>query len=315
MLQTRKILVGLDGSEQDATLISFINYILKSSPVEHIYFLNVISKVSHLADDNIQAKKIDDAAIHAQKDKLRKKIEEGVEHDDSVQIHLEVIKGNVLKEFLRFQTLEDIDIIIAGRKKNLKGSGSLNRKLARRAACNLIVVPEDYNPGLKKLIVPVDVAHFNVDALADYSKQALDYAIYISRSNNNEIEIICQNVYAVPSGFHTTGKSFEEFGDIMKENCRKSFETWLEGIDHQGVPITPVYDLKKDRTFGEIIHKTANEHNANGVIIGAKGRSAASSLFMSCSAEDLIRIVDYLPLTIVRPKGVTSGLFASMREL
>lgn len=315
MLETRKILVGLDGTEQDRTLITFINYILKSSPVEHIYFLNVISKVAHLADDAIQAKKIDDAAIRAQKDLLRKKIEEGIQHDDSVQIHLEVIKGNVLREFLRFQSVEDIDIIIAGRKKNLSGGGVLNRKLARRAACNLIVVPEGYTPGLQKLIVPVDVAHFNIDAQADYSKQALDYAIYVSRSNNNNIEIICQNIYAVPSGFHTTGKTFEEFGEIMKENCRQSFDTWLQTIDHEGVPITPVYDLRKDRSFGEIIHNTADKHQANGVIIGAKGRSAASSLFMSCTAEDLIRIVDYLPLTIVRPKGVTTGLFASLREL
>lgn len=315
MIKTRKILVGLDGSEMDRTLLRFINYTLKSSPVEHIYFCNVISKPSHLADDGIQAKKIDDAAIKNRKEKLDALLKELITEESQAQIHLEVIKEVPAKYFLQFAKKEDIDIIITGRKKSLKGGGALNLKLARRAACNLIVVPEGYEPGLKKLIVPVDVAHFNIDALADYSKQAIDYAIYVSRSNNNQIEVICQNVYSVPTGFHCTGKTYEEFGEIMRQNCVDAFEKWIDTIDHEGVPITPVYTLKKNLSYGEIIRNTAIEHEVNGIIIGAKGRSASSSLFMSSSAEDLIRNIDYLPLTIIRPKGVTVGVLSSLREL
>lgn len=315
MLITRKILVGLDGSEMDKTIMSFINYILKSSPVEHIYFLNVINKVAHLADDGIQAKKISEAALKERESKLRKRLDESIETETDAQFHLEVKKGNPSKEFLLFAAKEDIDVIITGRKKTLKGSNTLNLKLARRAACNLVVVPEGYNPGLKKLLVPVDVAHFNIDALADYSKQAIDYAIYISRSNNNEVEIVCQNVYSVPTGFHTSGKSFEQFAEVMKENSEKAFEAWIQTIDCEAVPITPVYSLKHNLSYGEIIKATAVEHDVNGIIIGAKGRSASSSIFMASTAEDLIRNIDYLPLTIVRPKGVTVGLFSSLREL
>lgn len=315
MLVTKKILVGLDGSQMDQTLISFINYILLSSPVEHIYFLNVINKVQHLADDGIQAKKIDEAAIKIRKEKLGQKIKEGIKNHSNAQMHIEVIKGNPVKEFLQFMEEEDIDIVITGRKKDLAWGGVLNKKLARRAACNLIVIPESYTPGLKKLLVPVDVAHFNIDALADYSKQAIEYAIYVSRSNNNQVEIVCQNVYSVPTGFHSTGKTFEQFGEIMRENSVKAFESWLKGIDHEGVPIMPVYSLKKDLSYGEIIRKTAEEQDIDGIIIGAKGRSSSSSIFMSSSAEDLIRNIDYLPLTIVRPKGVTVGFFSSLREL
>ncbi len=315
MLVTKKILVGLDGSEMDQKLITFINYILLSSPVEQIYFLNVISKVQHLADDGIQAKKIDEAAINTRKENLRKSIDSGITNVTNAEMHIEVIKGNPSKEFLRFMSGQDIDIVITGRKQKIVGGGTLNKRLARRAACNLIVVPESYKPGLKKLLVPVDVAHFNIDALADYSKQAIEYAIYVSRSNDNEIEIVCQNIYAVPSGFHSTGKTYEQFGEIMKGNCEKAFNHWLEGIDHEGVPITPVYDLKRELSYGEIIRRTAEEHDIDGIIIGAKGRSSSSSLFMSSSAEDLIRNIDYLPLTIVRPKGVTVGILSSLREL
>jgi nucleotide-binding universal stress UspA family protein len=315
MIITKKILVGLDGSKMDPTLVSFINYILLSSPVEHIYFLNVISKVKHLADDGFQAKKIDEAALLNRKNNLQKILESGITNESDAQIHLDVIKGTPYKEFLNFIKKEDIDVVITGRKKELTGGGELNKRLARRATCNLILIPEGHVPNLRKLLVPVDVAHFNIDASADYSTQAINYANYISRSNDNEIEIVCQNIYSVPTGFHYTGKSFEEYGNIMRQNCVDAFEKWIKEIDTEGVPITPVYTLKRDLSFGEIIRQTSSEHDVSGIIIGAKGRSASSSIFMSSSAEDLIRNIDYLPLTIVRPKGVSVGVLSSLREL
>ncbi len=315
MLVTKKILVGLDGSEMDQTLITFINYILKSSPAEHVYFLNVVSKIEHLADDGIQAKKIDDIAINNNKVVLQHLIDQGITTKSNAQIHLEVVKGAPAKIFLRFVEKNDIDIIITARKKDDIGGGTLNNRLARRAPCNLIIVPEGYKPGLQKLLVPVDVSHFNVDSQADYSKKAIEYAIYVSRSNDNRIEVICQNVYSVPSGFRSTGKTFEQFSEIMRNNCKNSFEQWLESIDYEGVPITPVYSLMKDKSYGQIIKETALEHRADGIVIGAKGRSSVSSIFMSSSAEDLIKNIDYLPLTIVRPKGITVGIFSSLREI
>ena len=151
MLVTKKdILVGLDGSQMDQTLISFINYILLSSPVEHIYFLNVINKVQHLADDGIQAKKIDEAAIRIRKEKLGQKIKEGIKNHSNAEMHIEVIKGNPVKEFLQFMEEEDIDIVITGRKKDLAGGGVLNKKTRQKSRLQFDCHSGKLYAGIKK---------------------------------------------------------------------------------------------------------------------------------------------------------------------
>ena len=162
-------------------------------------------------------------------------------------------------------------------------------------------------PELTKLLLPID--------FSDYSKQALEYAIYISRSNQNKIELICLNVYQVPTGYHYSGKTYEAFAEIMKENAYKEFTTWISRIDTEGIKITPVFVLDRNDNFGQVVRREVEDRQASGVIIGAKGRSATSAIFIGSTAEKLVTAIDYLPLTIVRPIGKTSGVLESLADL
>lgn len=307
MLRTKKILIGLDGSEMDRTLVEFISYISQSSPVEDIYFINVVKKLNEVAIPGLDIDQIDELVVDNHREKLEKDLKANLTGEISAKIHLIVENGSKSREFLKVIDDQKIDIVVLGSKKDSLGSGILNQRLAVRAACNLIVIPEGYQPGLKRLLVPLD--------FSDYSKMALEYAVYISRSNNNAVEIICQSIYSVPQGYHYSGRSYEGFAEIMKNNIEKEYHAWVSRIDVKEVPITPVFSFNRQESFGEIVRKVVEEKKVNGVIIGAKGRSAASALFIGSTAEKLIRAIDYLPLTIVRPVGKTAGILESLGEL
>ena len=305
MLPIKKIVVGVDGSAMDDTLISFISFILSSSPVQEVYFMNIISSPEDIAgiDNGAMASDL----VSHQKKALQKKLDSIGEDVSKVKVELIVKKGHVLKEVLRFVTERDVDIVISGNKKASPGSGVFNMRLARRAPCSLIVIPEGHTPRLKKLLLPID---FSI-----HSKLALEYAVYISRSNDNKVEIICQNVYQVPTGYHYSGKSYHEFSEIMKENARKEYNQWVSQIDTEGVPVLTEFTLDDKDEFGRVIKETAMSMDVSGVIIGAKGRTAASALFIGSTAEKLVQAIDYLPLTIVRKKGSNATVLESIREL
>ena len=307
MQPVKKILVGLDGSEMDQTLIQFVSYIMRSSPAEDIYFMNVVKNLDDTSFSRPEIKKFGEEAVKAQKQQIESEIDAILDDDHKAKVHAIVKVGPAFREFLKFINSESIDIVILGNKKNSHGSGTLNQRLARRAPCNLVVIPEGHTPQLSKLLLPID--------FSDYSKQALEYAIYISRSNDNQIELICQYIYEVPSGYHYSGKSFEEFAEVMKKNAQKQFKQWVSKIDTEGIKITPVYCLDENEDFGQIVKGLALQQKVSGIIIGAKGRSATSAIFIGSTAEKLISAIDYLPLTIVRPKGVTAGLIESISEL
>ena len=304
MLVTRKILVCLDGSEMDETLLSFASFIMQSSPAEEIYFMQVIANLSEIAGLNL--KKLDDEALKTRQSEIEALTKEKVEPGNAKVIAV-VKKGHPFKEVLRFLESKSIDVVISGNKKKAKGSGVFNMRLARRAPCSLIVIPENHSPSLTKLLIPID---FSL-----HSQLALEYGVFISKSNDFKVEIICQNVYQVPTGYHYSGKSFAEFGEIMKENSKKEYDAWVSEINTENAPIKVEFTLDDKDDFGKAIRDVAMGENVSGILVGAKGRTAASALFIGSTAEKLIQAIDYLPLTIVRQKGANASVLESLREL
>jgi nucleotide-binding universal stress UspA family protein len=186
-------------------------------------------------------------------------------------------------------------------------SGVIAQRLARRASCKLLIIPESHKPSLERILVPID--------FSEYSRQALEYAIYISRNNAGKVEIICQNVYNVPVGYHYTGKSYAEFAEVMKRNAERNFNKFISDIDTEGTRITPVYSLDTNDDFTTDICDMAREKDVSGIIIGAKGRSATTALFIGSMAEKLMQVVKDYPLTVVRPKGKTAGIMEALLEI
>ncbi len=305
MLETRRILVCLDGSKMDETIMSFVSFILTSSPAEEVYFMNVIQTLADLKDPSFS--KLNDEVVKFQKEQIHKYLQSSIPSDTSANLKVIVKKGNPFKEVIKCLEKENIDVAISGNKWQSKGSGIFNQRLARRAPCSLIVVPEGHTPEMKKLLIPID---FSV-----HSRMALEYGIFISKSNESAVEIICQNVYSVPTGYHYSGKSYKDFAKIMEENAQKEYQGWVASIDTKDVPITPMFSLNEHDDFGQVIKDLAVKEEVSGILIGAKGRTAASALFIGSTAEKLIQAIDYLPLTIVRKKGSNATLLESLREL
>src|SRR5690606_27799588 len=179
--------------------------------------------------------------------------------------------------------------------------------LARRASCTLMIIPENSIPKVEKILVPSD--------FSDYSKDALEEAILISERNNKRIEIIVQNVYTVPSGYHFTGKSYEEFAAIMETHAQIKYKKFIRKIDTKGVKITAVYTKDVNDDPVEDIIEKAMEIQAHGIIIGAKGRTAATALFLGSIAEWLIKLNDKIALLIIRLKIRNVGIMNYILEI
>jgi nucleotide-binding universal stress UspA family protein len=187
--------------------------------------------------------------------------------------------------------------------------------LARRAPCQILIVPEGINKRieggvhLKTLLVPID--------FSEYSALALERALAIARRNKHkhEIEIVCQYVFALPSGYHLSGKSEEEFSDIMCTNAKESYEEFIEDINTEGVNVRVVYskDINDDLTSD--IRDLAGEIDADGIIIGSKGRTATAALFLGSFAEKLINNTTNFSLLVVRKKKDYEGILDLLKKL
>jgi nucleotide-binding universal stress UspA family protein len=302
----KNILVGLDTSDLDETLIKYASYFVDHTSAEKIEFVNIVRNLNIPTDVKKEFPELVENALKDRKAKLEKSIEAHFKPIKKVKVIIDVKKGTA-SDLLHLALKYNTDLIIIGQKKILDGTGVTTMRLARRASCNLLIVPENVTPKADKILVPID--------FSNYSKLALEQTIDFAIKNGGTTEIVCQNVYVVPGGYHYTGKTFKEFSEIMKKNAEENYAKFMKKIDHRGIKITAVYSLDTNDNLASDIYDLANENDSDFVVIGAKGRTATAALFLGSLAEKMVNEKMYQPLLVVRFKGKNAGLLETLREI
>ena len=297
----------MDTSEVDKTLLKFIEVIATAHETKEIHFFNSISEMKIPEDVLKSFPEIKEKSIEERRKQIQDLVEKSLPEHLVEKSHVQIKEGAPSKAILKFVEKNDIDLIMMGRHKNFVGGGILSNRLARRADCPLFIIPEDSDTNLNIIHVPCDFSH--------HSKIAMEEAIAISRKYERDIKIICQNVYTVPGGYHYSGKTYEEFAEVMRANAEKDYKKFMAEIDHKGCDIEVVYSLDTDDNPVNDIIDFANSHRPTTIIIGVKGRTATTALFIGSRAEQLIQFNNNIPMMVVRPKGKNSGLMDFIREI
>ncbi|WKV10691.1 universal stress protein [Marivirga harenae] len=307
MYPIKKVIIGLDLSDLDKTMVEFADFLAKASAVEDVYFVNVIKNLYVPKEVLKEFPDMVENAIKERKSEMEKNFEKFSTGEHKANFHFHVQTGKIADSILKFTKEKDIDLIVMGRREKAAESGSLAQRLARRAACSLLIIPEGTTPKMDKILVPSD--------FSEHSKLALEEALNIAQLIDGSTEITVQNVFTVPTGYHYTGKTFEEFTEVMKKNAVKNYKKFISSIDTKGIKLKAVYsqDTNEDVTT-DMIDK-AHQINANAIIVGAKGRTATTAFFLGSIAERLIQLDNDIPLMIVRPKGKNAGFLEFLKEL
>jgi len=307
MYPIKKVLIGLDLSEMDKTMVEFADFLSERSNVENIDFLHVIKNLQIPQDLLKQYPDMIDKVIEEKENEMQKTFLQFSKVEKRAKVRFHAVNGKIADTFLKFSSTKSTDMIVIGRREKAELSGSLAQRLARRAACSLLIIPEGTSARMNKILVPSD--------FSEYSELAIEEAVEIASRNSLKSEIVIQNVFTVPSGYHYTGKTFDEFAKVMQENAKKDYKKFIKKIDTKGLNVKAVYsqDTNDDAT-SDMIDK-AREIEANAIIVGAKGRTATTAFFLGSIAERLIQIDHDIPLMVVRPKGKNAGLIEFLKEL
>lgn len=297
----------MDTSSTDSVLLKYLKFIVEAHDTQEVHVFNSISQMNIPEEVLKDFPEIKEKAIEERVQVLKEKVKNGLPEEVAAICQVHVKEGAPSKEILKFVDKNNIDLIMMGRHKNFAGGGVLSNRLARRAACNLFIIPEDSELNINLLHVPCD--------FSPHSKIAIEEAIRIARHHGKETKIIIQNVYTVPGGYHYSGKTYEEFAEVMKANAQKDYKRFINEIDIEGVNIEVVYSLDTNDNPVTDILDFANYHRPGAIIIGVKGRTSTTALFIGSRAEHLIQQNSQIPMMVVRPKGKNAGILDLLKEI
>ncbi len=293
MDDVKKVLVAVDLTEMDETLVSYTSMLSKGGKLEKVYFLNV-QKHLEIPEDII--KKYPDLVSQKNEETkldIQKTIDKSAAQGINAEYEILLTEGNRSEKILQVAKSKNVDLIIMGRKSRSDGEGIVATRVVKFASCTVIFVPKKFHKKLRNIIVPIDYS--------EASKVAFEFALYLAKVLP-AINIKCLNIYEVPSGFSVSGKSYEEFAEIMRNNSIKSFEKFISKFDIEDINVQGIFELHDDRNMARTIMNIALREKADGIAVGSRGRNKTAAILLGSIAQKLIKINTKIPLVVVREK-------------
>src|SRR5690554_5985694 len=141
MYQIKKLIVCLDQTPMDETLVRFASFVAEINQAKKIYFTNVIRNLSIPKEVLNEFPNLIEGMIDERKTQMKKTVEDHYGKKGDTDFSFIVKEGQLSKKLLKLAHEKSADMIIVGRKVSLPGTGVFSQRLARRASCSLLIVP------------------------------------------------------------------------------------------------------------------------------------------------------------------------------
>lgn len=296
-----KAMIGLDLTEMDDILIKKTIVYLNFLGIDKCYFVHVAKNLAvpdEILKNHPELLAPGDESIESL---IKSKLEE-FDFPDSMEIEVFAEEGaHPLDTLIRWAKIKDVDLIIMGRKEELQGSGSLAKGVAKKAPCSVLLLQERRPPGLpKKIMIPSD--------FSDHTDLIYDFGERISEELGAELMPV--HLYEVPHGYSKTGKTYEEFAEIMKENAKEDFKRFIQKHNHK--ELVCEFVLNDGEGQGKALLEEAEKLGADMILLGSRGKTKSAAILLGSVAEKLVLVNNVLPMLIFKKKNETMGFFEAL---
>jgi nucleotide-binding universal stress UspA family protein len=188
------------------------------------------------------------------------------------------------------------DLLVVGQPPDMTRR-SLARRLAMKAPCSILMMPDDRPPQLERILAPVDFSPRSAEALAMATSFAA--AARIDR---------CQVLHV---RFDATIAGFDEYIDQADALEHEAFSIFAARIDWHGVGLEPIL-LESSDVTGSIL-RIAAEQRSDLIVMGTRGRSRAAAVVLG-SETDHVLVASPVPLLAVKRFGASLRLIDALLD-
>lgn len=306
-MQELRLTVALELNELDDKILEYTRFICQSLPVTRVYVLHV---EEHLDLPESMLAKHPELQQAPFDETLEKQMQEKVAQylpTDTLSIDYDVLEGKVMETLVKQTQLKHADLLIVGNRHQTDANDVVSTKLARRALCSVLFVPEDFSLDIQNVLVPVD--------FSEHAALAAQMALSISNAVNGDT-VHFLNVYKVPQGYYRLGETYEEASDNMRYYAQEDYTKFsanLQGLDANSVDVH--FADKKDDSVTDVIIQHIQSLNCQLVVLGSKGRTNLSAIFMGSLTEKLIQANLGVPMLVVKKKDENLNFLKALLEI
>jgi len=285
MADIKNILVALDLSDIDNTLIEYASFIAEVLDVKKVYFVHNIKKheMSELFEEQLKDINLDEIIGNELNDKVEEKFKATAEWEVliSEDPYSESLINYIVNKY-------EIQLALIGNKNKTKGTGVVSGKLLRMLKCNILSIPNHAKPQISSIWAGTD--------FSSASNKVFKTAENLQTILGAKVKAV--HVYNVPLQFSPYIPK-EHLNLKIETHLKEKQEKFIKKINYKG-DLTSEIIHAKGSGVAEKLRTKAEAAKADLIIVGDKGRNTFSSLLVGSVTEELFNQDLEIPLWIVK---------------
>ncbi|RSK40662.1 universal stress protein [Mangrovimonas spongiae] len=280
------ILVALDLSDIDETLIRYASYLSHVLKAKKVYFVHNIKKyeISELFENQLEDLNLEEMIG----DELNETVENLFDSKSDWEV---LISNDPYSESLISYIVNkySIQLTIVGNKNRIKGTGVVSGKLLRMLKCHLLTIPKDAKPTINSLCIGTD--------FSNASRKSFIMARQLKEATSCLVKAV--HIYNVPLQFSPYLPKQNLIPTIEKhieEKSKKFIKRLKDDAKDVAFEIIP----GRSSSIDENLHEQCKKEDFDMLMVSDKGGNTFSSLLVGNVTEELFNEDLELPLWVCK---------------
>jgi nucleotide-binding universal stress UspA family protein len=203
-----------------------------------------------------------------------------------------VVNGAAIDRVLEAAASWGADLIVVGHRKSARGRRSFSRRLAMKATCSVLMVPEGSVPSVDRIVVGIDLSGPSAHALSVASETAA--ALGLPRI----------------TALHAAMPGVLPLESPGRQDIAKAIDRFLAPLDRHGVAVD-VQIEESGAAASALIHTAARPGDL--IVVGTRGRSEAASTLLGSESEHVLSSAT-CPVLVTKDRGARIGLLSALLD-
>lgn len=293
------ILVTLDLSDMDDSLIRYTNFLANKIKPESITFLHVLRPYD-ISKDIIEAFPHLDAPLSdVIREGLQEKIMELFTPESDVKTIIKVMEGYPTETIVKYTQKNDITLTLMGKKMGYEGRGSIIRKVLGIVPSSVMLVSETAHRKIENVLVRMDFSKM--------SEMALKMALRFKELTGSEI--LCHHVHKLPLNYfpQSNPEQDKRLQQYVEKHSKKEFQKFMKRFRYNTGEVPFSYSLDIENEEAQLLYNRALAVGADMIVIGSKIKSELADIIVDSTSEKLASADKNIPVFIVKDRKQTMG--------
>ncbi len=304
MYQLNHVLVTLDLSDMDDSLIRYASFLADKIKPDSVTFLHILRPYD-IPKDIIEAfPHLDEPVTDIIREELQEKIEELFTPESEIKTIIKVQEGYPTETIVKFAQKNDITLTLMGKKMGYEGRGSIVRKVLGIIPSSVMLVSETAHREIKNVLVRMDFSKM--------SEMALKMALRLKELTGSEV--LCHHVHKLPLNYfpQSNPEQDKRLQQYVEKHSKKEFQKFMKRFKYNADEVPFSYSLDIENEEAQILYSRALTVGADMIVIGSKIKSELADIIVDSTSEKLAAPDKNIPVFIVKDRKQTMGFLKAL---